>query len=201
MLRLLAFAGLGLLIAGSSPALAQKRGKKDDGPRREGEYQGVKPGESGYKPKRTRYPRITWVGFIPKADGSSRFFVQLNQDAEYEQRLDDKGVLHLTVAGGRFAKRNTRRRLDTRFFDTAVATVRSKRARRRRARKGRPAQKSGVVLSFRFKTADDAQQAQASMSKAEDGYTYLYLDFSPAKERADDSGDSGEAEADDDLDE
>ena len=193
-----AFAALILGLALSAPAMAQPKGEAadpetSDAPRKEGEYQGVKPGESEAKPKSSRRPTVTWVGFQARADGTSRVFMQLNREVEYEQTLDDKGALHVTVVGARFGSRNARRRIDTTFFDSAMASMSSRRARRSRARKGRAAQKAGLRFSVRFKTPADAQQAQISLQKESDGYHYLYLDFTPAKERPDTSAGADES--------
>jgi hypothetical protein len=128
---------------------------------------------------------LTWVGYQPKAGGGSRFFVQLNVGAEYEQALDEKNVLHVWIKGVKYGTRNARRRLDTHFFDTPVAMVTSHRVRKRRARRGKPAEPRGIRLDFRFKDPVDAGQAQIALNKEPDGFHYLYLDFAPAKERPD----------------
>jgi len=184
MNRLSAFAALLLGFALALPAAAQpKDSGKPDAPHKEGEYQGVKPGASEFKPKKSKVPTLTWVGFLPRADGSSRVFVQLNREVDYDQALDDKGVLHVTLAGARFGSRNARRRLDTSYFDTPLSVMTSGQVRKARARKGRPGHRAGIEFRFQFKTPADAQQAQISMQKEADGYHYLYLDFGPAKER------------------
>lgn len=122
---------------------------------------------------------VSWVGFQPRSGSGSRVFVQLNRDAVYTQRVE-KSVLIVTVEGARLGSRNARRRIDTRFFDTPIMMISSKRVRRRRARKDRPAQKAGVAFYIQFKNPADAAQAQASLGKLEDGYYYLNLDFGPA---------------------
>jgi len=201
MKRLSAFAALFLGLALALPARAEpKDAAKSDGPHKEGEYQGVKPGASDVKPSKSKVPTVTWVGFLPRADGTSRVFMQLNRDVEYEQSLDDKGVLHVTLVGARFGSRNARRRLDTSFFDTSLSVMTSNRSRKVRARKGRAGQKAGIEFRFQFKTPADAQQAQVSLQKEADGYQYLYLDFGPAKERPERGSSSDDAvESGDDV--
>ena len=49
----------------------------------------------------------------------------------------------------------------------------------------RPAQKAGVLIAISFKNPVDAQQAQASVTREEDGYYYLYLDFGPGTDLPD----------------
>jgi len=135
------------------------------------------------------------VGFELGEAGASRLFLQLNRDVEYDTRVDDKGVFHITLVGARYSKRNTLRWIDTRFFDTSLAMIRTKRVRRSRARGTRPAQRAGIKLSLSFKTPEDAQTPQLSLSQGQDGYHYLYIGLAPAKERAAD----GAGAADDDV--
>ncbi len=155
----------------------------------EGEYGGVTPGviypyADQDQEKRVKRPppkyknALYWIGFQPREGGSSRVFVQLGREVEYEQRVEGN-VLLVTVVGVKNRSRNTLRRIDTHYFDTAIKEIRAKRVHKRRAHKDRPAQKAGVVLAITFKNPVDASQAQASLTKEEDGYYYLFLDFGP----------------------
>ncbi len=167
---------------------------------KEGEYGGVTPGlvyRYGFELEKKADKRVqrlvkrrtnrrarrrltvSWVGFQPRPGGASRVFIQLNREAVYTQRVD-KNVLVVTVEGARHGSRNARRRIETRYFDTSIMLISSKRVRRRRAHKGRPAQSGGVAFYIQFKNPSDARQAQARLGKLEDGYYYLNLDFGPA---------------------
>ncbi len=190
--------GRGLLCAGvavalcAAPgaALGQKSGSKlqselDGGKKKglalqpgevhkEGEYGGVVPGKVGdqrRKAPKTRRTVLTWIGFQNRGAGS-RLFVQLTRDADFDQEVvGDKLVV--TIPGARFGSRNARRRLDTRFFETSLRQVVPKRARRKGKRK------AGVALHISFKNPSDARSASAQLSREQDGYYYLYLDFGP----------------------
>jgi hypothetical protein len=156
---------------------------------KEGEYGGVTPGviypyadEDAKKRFRRPSPKhknaLYWIGFQAREGGASRVFAQLAREVEYDQRVENN-VLLVDVFGVRHRSRNTLRRIETRFFDTAIKEIRGKRVRKRRARKDRPAQKAGVRIAISFKNPVDAAQATASVSREEDGYYYLYLDFGP----------------------
>jgi hypothetical protein len=194
------FAGLGLVVASlalPTAAVADKgegvSASKSQTPsrrHREGEYGGATPGvvhpyadeeqkKRFRRPKPRRKNALYWLGFQSQADGSARIFAQLTRDAEYSQRLEGN-VLVVHIAGVRHLSRNTIRRIDTRFFASAVQEVKSKRVRRRRARKGKPARKAGIEIYVTFKNPVDAREASASLQKEKDEFYYLYLDFSPA---------------------
>lgn len=142
---------------------------KDDG------YSGVAPGEAvGRKPRRPNL--VTWVGFQPRDDGSALVFVQLTSEVPFTQEVQGNQLV-VKLEGARHANANTRRRLDTSFFATAVQQVTSKRVSRRRARKDRPARTAGIELHITFKDAAGAGEASAEIRQAEDGYHYLYLEL------------------------
>lgn len=153
-----------------------------------GEYGGVTPGVvypySNFKKwkrpvnKRAQRgrPKLTWVGFQPQKDGSSRVFFQLTRDVTLSQRVE-KGVLIVTLEGARFRRRNTLRKLDTRYFDTAIDWVDARRVRARRARKGRSARKSGIEVHIAFKNAADAREGKVSRALMKDKFQYVFLDF------------------------
>jgi hypothetical protein len=171
-----------LLLLAATPAWAQQGdvvySKKDQQYKpREGEYGGVTPGviypyaDEGYKHRRmwkapARMPRNTifWVGFQPKEDRSARVFLQTSEPMQYSQVLRG-GTLVVHVAGARLANANARRRIDSRFFDTAVAGIDAGRG------------KGGVEVRITFKKAAEAREARAAVTKEADGYNYLYLDF------------------------
>ncbi|WP_428264269.1 hypothetical protein [Haliangium sp.] len=159
----------------SEPDRREARGGRaaDDG------YGGVTPGEAAEsKRKRKRPNRVTWVGFQPRAGGGSRLFVQLTSEVGFEQELRN-GTLVVKLDNARYDNRNASRRLDMRFFDSALRQVTGKRVSRRRARRQRPARSAGIELAIEFKNPDDAAEARAELRAEQDGYYYLYLDFEP----------------------
>lgn len=105
---------------------------------------------------------VTWPGFQPRADGASRFFLQLTSRAQYEVR-SEPGRVVVTLRGVRIPDRQTRRVLDTRFFDTPVARARTERRGRR-------------DVAFVFEMRADATPV-VSLDVAADGYTFVYVEF------------------------
>jgi hypothetical protein len=141
-------------------------------------YGGVTPGEG--TPRKPRQPnRLTWLGFQVKDDGTSTLFVQLTSEVPFTQEVAG-GKLVVRLEGARFANRNARRRLDTRFFETALQQVTSRAVSKRRARGDQPARPAGVELTIAFKNAEDAREASAELRQEQDGYHYLYLSFGAA---------------------
>jgi len=195
MMRLLGvlIAGVGLTLV-SAPAAAQKSGEKlqrelagakagagksATNAHREGEYGGVTPGKVSEKrrgPRKGKRPVVAWVGLRSQGGGASQFFVQLSRDADVQQEVVGNKLL-VTIAGARFASRNARRRLDTRYFKTSVAGVVPRSVRRRRARKGRPGHAAGVQLTFSFKNPSDVAAASLRSGPEQDGFFYVFLDF------------------------
>lgn len=181
---------LALVLATSGAAGAEEEEQDEDAPSedseppedaappersREGAYQGVAPGDGapvGRKPRPGRTPKVTWLGFQPNAEGGARVFVQLDREVAHPQQVVD-GVLVISLAGARVAHSNSRRALDTRFFDTAVERVAIEPAKRRPGSKraGR-----GLELVIRFKKPAEARELEASMRAGKDGFTYLMVD-------------------------
>jgi hypothetical protein len=141
-------------------------------------YGGVTPGEG--TPRKPRRPnRLTWVGFQIKDDGTSALFVQLTSEVPFTQEVAG-GKLVVRLEGARYANRNARRRLDTRFFETALQQVTSRAVSKRRARGDQPVRPAGVELTIAFKNPEDAREARAEVRQEQDGYHYLYLSFGAA---------------------
>lgn len=141
-------------------------------------YRGLNPGESASRKPR-RPGRVTWVGFQPKDDGTATLFLQMSSELPYSQRVEN-GKLVVKLEGARFANANARRRLDTRFFESAVQQVTSKAVSKRRARRDQPERTAGVELTISFKNPEDAREASAEMRQEADGFHYLYLQFGAA---------------------
>lgn len=191
--------GAWALLAAPVAALAQDDdddvvySKKDQAYKhKEGEYGGVTPGviypydDKDFK-NRIKRPtnsgkrknRVTWVGFQPQDDGTSRVFIQLTSELEYTQAVvGDRLEVHLP--GARLANANARRRLDTTQFETSISEVKAQRVAGRRGKKDQPGRSAGVAVTVRFKDAGAARQGTASINKEQDGYYYLFLDFGAA---------------------
>lgn len=145
-----------------------------------GEYSGVEPGDgapAGVKRRRGRYPLITWIGFQPHEGRGARLFVQVDRELSFRQEVDGS-ALHVVLEGARVAHRNTRRHLDMRFFDTALARVDLKPPQRKPGARRRV---QGLELVIQFKEPADAREATATLSTGKDGMTYLMVEIGPPK--------------------
>jgi hypothetical protein len=176
------FAAVGLLAALAGPAAGQDKQSGGQvnlgpgGPNQVGEYSGVEPGQPappGHRPRRGKYPLVTWVGFQPQEGGSSRVFIQLDRDVSHHQSLRG-GALVIALDGARYANANARRFLDTRFFETSVERITTQPVRRRKGSRG-----SGVEITIRFKNPADAQSAEPQKSIGKDGMVYLMVELGP----------------------
>jgi len=168
-------------------------------PNKEGEYGGVTPGKSTLKGTK-RKNQVSWIGFQPQADGSTRLFVQLSNDVEFSQEVR-KGVLVVHLDGARYRNRNAQRRLDTRFFATTLRQVTSRRVGKRRARGDRPARTAGIEVRIQFKDPQQARVANAEMVREKDGFHYLFLDFTGPVTSGGGGGGDIDVSDDDDSDE
>lgn len=163
-----------LVLLLASPALAQ------DAPHVEGEYGGVTPGEPARPepappgaPGKARRPApkgtLTWLGFEAK-EGAAQVFFQAPGPFEVSQRVEGKTlVVHLSLTR---LGTNTWRHVDTRFFDTPLASIvarASKRSKRRRAR--------GIDVRITFKNGEPAREGALRTATEADGLYYAYLTF------------------------
>jgi hypothetical protein len=105
---------------------------------------------------------LTWPGFQPRADGASRFFVQLTSRVTYEARAEN-GRYVVTLQGVRIPDRQTRRELDTRFFQTPVTRARLERRGRR-------------DVAFVFDLRADVTPT-VSLDVGADGYAFVFVEF------------------------
>jgi len=130
-------------------------------------YAGVVPG-SGNAPGHLRGRPgatpivVTWPGFQPRADGASRFFLQLTSRAQYEVS-SGPGRFVVTLRNVRLPDRQTRRTLDTRFFDTPVTRAHVERRGRR-------------DIAFVFEMRADVTPV-VSLDVAANGYTFVYVEL------------------------
>lgn len=173
-------------LAVTAPALAQDEEPAAEAAPDDDAYEGVVPGETEGRPpgapwRSKRWAPVFWIGFQPQEDGASRVFVQLGREVEPEQWIDaEAGQLVVFLPRARLANANAARPLVTRFFDSALAQVEARRVTRRRARGDRPAHPAGVEIRISFVDPADRGKAAARVTREEDGFAYLYLDFGPS---------------------
>lgn len=136
---------------------------------KEGEYEGVRPGEAPphvkKKPSAAKNT-LNWIGFEAK-DGGATVFFQAAQPFEVTQRVEG-ATLVAHVALPRMGA-NDWRNIDTRFFENPLNGIVAK-----MARKG-----GGIEVRFSFKTASDAKEAAVRTNTEADGQFYVYLSFPP----------------------
>lgn len=146
-----------------------------------GDYDGIRAGSASILPPGARRngkkrPHIYWIGFQPQSGGNARIFAQLGTEVPVQQRVE-ASTLVVFMEGARIGNRTVARYLDTRFFDTSIATMRTRQVRKRKAKGDIPGHGKGVELRFTFKNPVDAVEAAASVTTEQDGYSYVYLDF------------------------
>lgn len=149
-------------------------------PRPVGVYAGVEAGEAQPPPAYRRVVRrqrrgrrgrrgrqiLTWPGFSPLGDGGSRFFVQTTVPMQPEVRTEEGRVvvlfrntaIHLT---------NSRRWLETRFFNTPVLRARLERRRR------------DMALVMRMRSGAAVQPRVSTEAAPGGNFHYVYIDFPP----------------------
>jgi len=116
-------------------ALAQKEhgsGESSDGHSSDGEnYEGVSPGISAPNPlprPEPGPPQLVWTGFQPGA-GEGRVFLQTTEPVPYELRQVSRRRTIVTLRDCRIHLKNNTRELDTRFFETPVASIQARQKR------------------------------------------------------------------------
>jgi hypothetical protein len=161
---------------------------------REGEYTGVIPGQvsEGKKPRRAPAKgTLSWIGFRAK-DGGAELFFQSPGKFEVSQQLDGR-VLVVHLAGLSRQVANTRRPIDTRFFDNPLARVTSHAARRGKHQKG------GIDIRVAFKNPKDSRQGTLRTTTEADGLFYAYLSFPEGAEPSPAPDDAGPPDATPDV--
>jgi len=147
-----------------------------DGARhREGEYGGVSPEGppvTDAKHSRPAAKTLGWIGFSAKA-GAGEVFFQAAQPFTVGQRVEG-GALVVSLDGLTKLGRNTRRPLDTRFFDSPIARISTRTVR---ATRGKQAHRAGVEVRVAFKQAGALGEAQVRTAQEPDGLYYAYLTF------------------------
>ncbi len=151
---------------------------------KEGEYTGVTPGkapEAGEKKRAIGKATLSWVGFSAK-DGGAEVFLQAPTKFEVSQRLEG-GVLVVQLAGLTRQVTNTRRPIDTRFFDNPLARITAQPRRIKRSR--------AIEVRLVFKNPKDARQGTLRTTTEADGLFYAYLSFPEGADSAVVPGSSG----------
>lgn len=146
------------------------------------EYSGVTPGEGDHPPAerrvsgrgraRGRRPPATvatWPGFQPETGGSSRFFVQTNEPITTTMSASS-GRVEITFPNTRTHLSNTRRWLETEFFDTPVLRAHFERRRH------------DLVLVFFMRNAIGGSTPvsvtpRITSGTDPSGYFFTYIDF------------------------
>lgn len=149
---------------------------------REGDYGGVTPGQGSGAgepdhPKRKRPPakdELTWIGFHARDGGGGELFFQAPAQFAVVQWVDH-GQVVIVLEGLHRTVKNSRRPLDTRYFDTPVARVVARPVGA--GGKGATAHKSGIEVRVAFKRAKDAHEGTLRTATEADQMFYAYLDF------------------------
>ncbi len=164
-------------LAASSGSLAQEvRTSEPAAPHPVSEYGGVTPGRPNPPPALGRLAArrgraapaaiLTWPGFQMRPDGGSRFFVQTN--AAVATRLaSTEGRVEVVFPNTATHVGNSRRYLETAFFETPVV----------RAHLERRGRDMVLVLAMR------ASVVPQITSSVEGGFAYTFIDFAPGRYR------------------
>lgn len=129
-------------------------------------YRGVVPGRTG-QPSHirgtpgARPTLVTWPGFQPNSDGSSRFFFQTTSAPRFTTRKA-AGSFTIVLHDVGINERNTTFPLDTRFFATPVNRATTRRA--------------GRDVHIVFELRADVEPTVA-VEPAEGGFSFVYVNF------------------------
>jgi hypothetical protein len=176
---------LGGILAGSSPAAGDDdpeapaaRPEANAAPKREGQYSGVDPDKPAAEPEKGRKKKaapgtLTWVGF--SADSGEVFFQGSSRFAA-SQRLEG-ATLVVDIEGLSRMAPNTRRPLETRFFDTPIARVTVRAVKARRGSKKVEARKAGIEVRIAFKEGAKAREGSLRSDAGAEGAYTVHLDM------------------------
>lgn len=139
-----------------------------------GVYAGVRPGEAREPPalrrlarRRRRRAVLTWPGFVPLPGGGSRFFVQMTEPRVTELHREEHRIVILFDDATTHV-RNSRRWLETRFFDTPILRARLERRRGRR-----------MALVLHLRPGTGVSPRVTTEAAPGGNYHYVYVDFPP----------------------
>lgn len=135
-------------------------------PSQEEIYGGVIPGKRDWhardQRRRDRHGRrneLTWIGFMPGENGGNNtLFLQTLHEIDYQINTSQDGLsIEVVLANTRAPRDNTRRRLDTRYWPTAVVETQARRSGRR------------TVVTITL------HRAVSHTTRQEDGFLYIEL--------------------------
>jgi hypothetical protein len=106
---------------------------------------------------------VTWPGFQLRPDGASRFFIQTNGPVVH-QVLDERGRIVVRLRDTGIHLTNTRRWLETRYFNTPVTRARIE-------RRG-----GDTVLSLDVRAG---ATPSITTEQAPNGYYFVFIEFPP----------------------
>lgn len=153
----------------------------EEGERGSARYGGVAPGQASDReplPARGGWTNLTWLGFVPEEEGRARVFAQVGRDVTPRQEIVED-ELWILLDRVRPASRNAARPLDVRFFDTDLERVWAERVSRRPEGEGEePALPDGTKIAVSFEGGAEPREAEVSIVREEDGFHYVFLDFS-----------------------
>lgn len=124
---------LGALVAGAVQGLS-RRARADEAAATTGDagaYIGVAPGSTNKNPlprPDSPTPKLVWTGFQPSPEGG-RVFLQTTLAVQFDFKPEGK-QLSLTLRDCRIHLKNNERDLDTSYFDTPVAGVKTRQRRK-----------------------------------------------------------------------
>ncbi|QQR89233.1 MAG: hypothetical protein IPJ88_13605 [Myxococcales bacterium] len=167
------FVGL-LSVTVVSGVSAENSKEKKEGSVPQGQYKGVVPGVSevpAHVAKPGRPVKATWPGFQMRKDGSSRLFLQLTGPTD-TNLLQTNAGFDVHIKSAKIQGKNTRRKLDTRFFDTPMVEARLVK------------KKNDLYLKV---IEREKVMPKLSTELNKEGYYYLYLDFPKFESKSNDA--------------
>lgn len=180
MARWLTTAALVALTTGTAAAGEATKAARDHV---EGEYAGVSPGvrplavrEGKVKPRPAAKATLLWIGFGANAGGGADVWFQTATPLEADQRVDGQ-TLVVFLPGLTRQVANTRRAIETAYFDNPIARITTRKVKAQRKRKGVKATPAGVEVRIQFKNPRDAAPGSLKVATEADGLNYTYLSF------------------------
>jgi hypothetical protein len=148
----------------------------------EGAYNGAKPGvrpgaDTGKPQKKPPTGTLSWIGFEAKDSGATVWF-QAAGTFDVTQHVEGT-TLVVNLTGLRKMVRNTRRPIETRFFDNPLARISAKAVKAKRGRKGKAGHGAGIEVRIQFRNPKDAKEGSLRTATEADGLFYAYLSFPP----------------------
>ena len=98
--------------------------------------------------------------------------------------LASSGELSRMMGGPSGLSNQSRRTIDTRYFDNPLSAINAHPVGAARASKAGPAHASGIEVRLTFKNPKDAHEAQVRTATESDGMFYTYLTFAEGADAA-----------------